>query len=198
MRIVALLTLVPLLLAAGCGAGERADGEGTASTAPTEDFDRPTSTAIEPAALLPPAVTLVADAGSQAAVPGSYCVTGPGSGICADSPETGPPAELSVVRPGETVELVLKGVSSAEGSVSVRRLGCDELLETVPLAGPATSWTVGLGPGAYELELFATFETATTNGDTSGSLGFLVDEDAPLEVVAAPDPVPACGDGQSR
>lgn len=200
MRIAALLALT-LLLVAGCGAEERTSGRPTPSTAPSpgeEPLQSPSTTAVEPSGQRPPAVTLVSEAGSQAAVQGSYCVTGPEVGICADHAEPNPPAELSVVRGGETVQLVLKGVSAAEGSLAVRRLGCDEVLETVPLGGPATSWTVGLEPGSYELELFATFDTASSTGDTSGSLGLRVDDAAPLEVVPAPDPLPACGGGQSR
>jgi hypothetical protein len=199
MRIDALLTQV-LLLAAGCGAEDRVGGGQTPSTAPADELEPPATTAGEPQGQRPPAVTLVSAAGSQSAVQGSFCVTGPEVGICADLAEPSAPAELSVVRPGETVQLVLKGVSSAKGSLSVRPLGCDDVLETVPLTGPATSWTVGLAPGSYELELFAAFETASATGDTSGSLGLLVDEDAPLAVVPTrgTEPLPTCGAGYSR
>ena len=55
-----------------------------------------------------------------------------------------------------------------------------------------------LEPGLYELELFAYFETATTSGDTSASLGLEVDPTADPAIVPVPDPLPACPGGQSR
>jgi hypothetical protein len=84
------------------------------------------------------------------------------------------------------VQLVLEDVLTAEGSVSVHRLGCDRRLSSFEVVGPTTEWTVDLEPGSYELEVFAVFETASTNGDTSASLGLLVDERAASEVVPAP------------
>lgn len=197
MRPITLLMLVVLAVAA-CGAEERVSGRPTATTTPADELERPATTAVEPTGQMPPVVTLVSEAGAQRAVQGSYCVTGPEVGVCADHAEPSPPAELSVVRPGESVQILFKGTSSAEGSVVVHRLGCDDALLTVPLTAPATSWAVDLEPGSYELELFAAFETAQTSGDTSGSLGLLVDGTAPLELRAAPDPLPACGGGHSR
>jgi hypothetical protein len=45
----------------------------------------------------------------------------------------------------------------------------------VPLApGPSTTWTVDLEPGAYELHVYANFESKDANGDVSGSLGLTV------------------------
>jgi hypothetical protein len=80
------------------------------------------------------------------------------------------------------------GSSAVDGSASVRRLGCDEELASVPLE-PETRWSVDLEPGAYELQIFTTFEAGSASGDTSGVLGLVVDATAPLEVRPAGPPV---------
>jgi hypothetical protein len=50
--------------------------------------------------------------------------------------------------------------------------------------GKETAWRVHLEPGAYDLDVFANFGAPDgRTGDVSGSLGVLVDDKAPLEVV---------------
>ena len=55
-------------------------------------------------------------------------------------------------------------------------IGCkNRTVETIPLAvGPETRWTVDLEPGAYELDVFAYYESGGASGDVSGSLGLTV------------------------
>ena len=67
-------------------------------------------------------------------------------------------------------------------------------MRSVPLSAPSTRWRVRLRPGAYEVEVFARFETADgRTGDTSGSLGILVDRKRRLAIVplSAARPAPA-------
>jgi hypothetical protein len=143
----------------------------------------------------PPAIELVSEAGVQRAAPGSYCVDDPQAGVgeCVDREAPAGPEQLSVVRPGETVTIALVGSTAVDGAVSVRRLGCEEELASVPLE-PETRWEVDLEPGAYELWIFTTFEAGSAGGDTSGVLGLVVDAAAPLEIRAARPPA-ACGSG---
>jgi hypothetical protein len=181
MRAVVITTC--LVLATGCGARETSRGVSTTAA------DEPPPTSIDDDAddeQRPPTFVLASVGGRQVGVQSTYCITGPTVGTCVDYIEIGPPRRLSVVRPGETVQLVLEDVLTAEGGVSVVRLGCDRQLSSLELAGPTTEWTVDIEPGSYELEVFAVFETAATNGDTSASLGLLVDESATPEVVPAP------------
>jgi hypothetical protein len=181
MRAVVITTC--LVLATGCGARETSRGVSTAAA------DQPLPTSIDDDAedeQQPPPFVLASVGGRQVGVQSTYCITGPNVGTCTDYVEIGPPRKLSVVRPGETVQLVLEDVLTAEGSVSVLRLGCDRQLSSLELADPTTEWTVDLEPGSYELEVFAVFEAASTNGDTSASLGLLVDESATPELVPAP------------
>jgi hypothetical protein len=179
----ALVLTACLVLATGCGARETSSGVSTTAA------DEPPPTSIDEDAddeQQPPPFVLASVGGRQVGVQSTYCITGPNVGTCADYVEIGPPRKLSVVRPGETVQLVLEDVSTAKGSVSVLRLGCDRQLSSFELAGATTDWAVDLEPGSYELEVFVVFETASTNGDTSASLGLLVDESATPEVVPAP------------
>lgn len=184
-----------LLLAAGCGAQETTSGSSTA-----EADKRPTTSigAEEESEELPPPFALISAAGRQNAIQSTYCITGPTSGTCADYVENGPPEQLSVVGPGEKVELVFDDLVTAEGEVSIVRLGCTQELASIELVGPATVWPVDLEPGLYELELSAVFTTASTSGDTSASVGLRVDPTADAAIVPAPDPLPDCPDGQSR
>lgn len=189
----AVLLAFALLLAAGCGEAETEPGgggtTGTVEQEPTgsvPQVDKP---------VLPPAIELVSEAGRQRAAPGSYCVDDPQAGVgqCVDFEAPAGPEQLSVVRPGETVTIAFVGSSAVDGTASVRRLGCDEELVSVPLE-PETRWEVGLEPGAYELQIFTTFEAGSAGGDTSGVLGLVVDAAAPLEVRPVGAPV-ACGSG---
>jgi hypothetical protein len=156
-------------------------GFGVATSAPTSDEPRP---------VRPPTIELVSEAGVQQAVQGSYCINGPDSGECVDFEAPAGPEQLSVVRPGEVVTIVLSPASAVEGTASVRRRGCEEELASVALR-PETRWKADLELGAYELHISTTFELGSTSGDTSGVLGLLVDADAPLEVRPAGPPA-AC------
>jgi hypothetical protein len=204
MRLVlALLALAGSLAAAGCGANSETSGVGTpTASTPVEQVD--TSAAVEGGRMTPPPIVLESEAGRQTAVRGSYCVeytneaAGEASGTCADS---GPitPAQLSTVRRGEEVRIALEGADvirsegcsgadeqSCIGSVAVHPLACEsKTVAEIPLAvGSETTWRVHLEPGAYELEVFANFGAPDgRSGDVSGSLGVLVDDTAPLEVV---------------
>ena len=189
----AILLAFAVLLATGCGAEE--DGPAGGGTTGTV-AQQPTGSAPqvdEP--LLPPAIELVSEAGRQRAAPGSYCVDDPQAGVgeCVDYEAPAGPEQLSVVRPGETVTIALVGSSAVDGTASVRSLGCEEELVSVPLE-PETRWEVDLEPGAYELQIFTTFEAGSVGGDTSGVLGLVVDAAAPLEVRAAGPPV-TCATG---
>jgi hypothetical protein len=188
MRVI--LLVLAVLLAAGCGEAETEPGSrGTTGTADQE----PTGSVPQDAKpRMPPPIELASEAGLQRAAPGSYCVDDPQAGVgqCVDYEAPAGPEQLSVVRPGEALTIAFVGASAVDGSASVRRLGCDEELASVPLE-PETRWEVDLEPGAYELEVFGTFEAGSANGDTSGVLGLLVDAAAPLEVRPAGPPV-AC------
>jgi hypothetical protein len=178
----AILLVLTVFLATGCGAGETEPGgggaTGTIEQEPTgsvrQDGGKPR---------MPPAIELVSEAGRQRAAPASYCVDDPQAGVaeCVDQEAPAGPEQLSVVRPGETVTIAFVGSSAVDGSASVRRLGCDGELASVPLE-PETRWEVDLEPGAYELQIFTTFEAGSASGDTSGVLGLVVDATAPLEV----------------
>jgi hypothetical protein len=102
---------------------------------------------------------------------------------------------MTAVRTGDEVAFVLTGAAvvraegcqaedeqSCIGSVSLRPLGCtDRQVAEVPLElGERTEWTVGLEPGAYQLDVFAHFEAFDgPTGDVSGSLGLLVAPEGP-------------------
>jgi hypothetical protein len=192
-----LLVALALLLSAGCGAEERSSGGSAATAEPGESAPAPTvaeADAEEPTK--PPRIVLVSGAGRQAAVRGSYCVDDParGVGVCADiAPMT--PEELSVVRPGETVAISLGGAEVTSGGITIRTLACEKRpadeLELPP--GETARFPLDLPPGQYELLVFVTFEAADgRSGDVSGSLGLLVDERAPQEIVPLPDAFVGC------
>jgi hypothetical protein len=139
----------------------------------------------------PPPVDLESKAGLQRAVQETFCVSAPpdpgqttGVTRCVDTVDL-PPRRLSVVRPGEVVTISFRGATSiSEGSAAVRVLGRRSYVYRFRLAGPSTRWRVRLRPRAYEVEVFARFETADGRaGDTSATLGLLVARDRPLAIV---------------
>jgi hypothetical protein len=198
MRFLALVGVA--LLLAGCGSAPEqtgvpaSSGEATASGEGT--VTDPKATDPEGGSRLkPPSIVLVSAQGKQRAVRGSYCVTyedpdsGVGEGVCADSGPVHPKAVTAVAR-GDEVTFVFGDARVVRprachsddeqgciGYVNVRPLGCeDPQLESVPLAlGPETRWAVDLEPGAYELDVFAYFESdGGASGDVSGTLGLTV------------------------
>jgi hypothetical protein len=154
---------------------------------------------------------LVTDAGRQEAVQGSYCVTevsegGEGVGICADTAFVHP-EQLGLVRPSEKITIQLAGASLGTNAgcspacpsiATVYPLGCgpDQPVAEFELGSARAEWTVDLEPGAYELVVFAYFETEDgRSGDTSGALGLLVDptiDPAGESLPAAIDPYVVC------
>jgi hypothetical protein len=141
-----------------------------------------------------PAVLLVSEAGRQEGVQGSACVGGPASGYCIDAAAPVEPEELSVVRPGEIVEIALEGELDGTGTLVVRPLGCEQEVASVLLESPA-SWTVDLEPGAYALDVFYRFGGEGQSGDTSVALGLLVDGSEPAAIVPVDGAVRPCPDG---
>lgn len=175
-----LLALVFLFLGlGGYATGSSGDGAGSPSGEPVP------APAPEAGSPEPPRIVLTSAAGAQHAVPGAYCVTGAGTGLCVDTAAP-VPKRLSVVRPGEQVVLSLPGAGVVRGSAVVRELGCTtDRVSRIGLDAEETRWLVDLDPGAYQLDVFARFEGEDTSGDVSGALGLLVDDARPLEVVRA-------------
>ena len=149
----------------------------------------------------PPPTVLVTKAGTQRAAQESSCVElfshEDGTlvqSMCGDTPDL-PPRRLSVVRPGEVVTIAFRGaIEISDGSAAVRLLGKRRSISRFELPAPRTRWRVRLRPGAYEVELFARFRTADgRGGDTSASLGLVVDRKRKLEIVplSAARPPPA-------
>ena len=179
MRLV--LVAVVALLAAGCGAAT--DVPGSSGESPT--LAQPTeSTEVEEQDVKPPAIFLVSAAGKQKAVQGSSCVqyvdpdTGEGTGVCADSAVPHPRSVTSVA-PGDRVTLIVDGASvKKDSTVTIRPLGCgDQNIDELAFEpGPGElAWTVDLDHGAYQLDVFAVFETDDgRSGDVSGTLGLTV------------------------
>jgi hypothetical protein len=137
----------------------------------------------------------VSAAGTQVAVAESSCVSGSGSGLCIDTMDQ-QPEDLSVVRPGEEVVLLLRGASVTQGSVTVRPLpDCEgkTVAEVELEPGPETRWRVDLPAGQYELQVFSRFEAADgRSGDASGSLGITLDASQPPGIVPVPDTLVGC------
>jgi hypothetical protein len=179
-------------------------GPDTSGFAETGGSGHATTSAVpEPAAgteLRPPRVVLESGAGRQEAVQGSFCVTkvnesGQGQGVCGDSPFQHP-KELNVVQPHEEVMIDLTDAAAVDrpegcspacpSTVTVHPLGCgpDRAVTDFELVSAKTAWTVDLEPGAYELAVFAYFETQDgRTGDTSGVLGLLVDSERQPAVI---------------
>ena len=180
------LLLVAGLILAGCGAAENmASPPGSSGSDPTGAV---ATTQREAGPIQAPAVVPKSENGAQEAVPGSLCIfsldpeSGEGEGSFGD---TGPihPNAVTGVAAGDDVAFTFVGVKVVHaggcqggdeqdciGSVSVKPLGSAREVERVPLApGSETRWTVDLEPGAYELDVFAHFESdAGATGDVSG------------------------------
>jgi hypothetical protein len=199
---LALAAAAVLAVAAGCGdvaeePGEAGGAPPPATGAPDTGYAEtggtaPATTSTEPSPpapeLRPPAITLASDAGHQRAVQESYCVTGAGVGVCADTFDQDP-KRLTVVKPGDEVTISMPGatLTGGDSAFAVRPLGCHgQELATVPLGPDGARWAVDLEPGAYELQVFVHFEAEDgTSGDSSGSLGLLVDPDREPAIVKA-------------
>jgi hypothetical protein len=204
-----LSSLVALVVAVGCGVssegGARSPSTGAVETSPqppVESTDFPG----------PPRILLTSAAGTQEAAAGSFCVADPAHGVntCGDA---GPvyPVELTVVRPGDEVSVALDGASVVRaenchsetgkgaciGEITIRPLGCERTTRVVPLTvGTGTRFALDVAPGGYEVDVFAYFAAEDRRtGDVSGSLGVLVDEQRPLEVLAASAEHRVCADG---
>lgn len=211
MRASALLLTVALLAACGSEVGERTPAVSTApevESGPSLPFD-------EAEVTKPPPIVLLSAAGRQEAVEESSCVSyadeesGQGVTGCGDTPDLRPEL-LSLVRSGEEVAIVIEGADVIRsqgcfgggeqdciGLVSVRRLGCEKQVASIPLAlGPETRWRVDLAPGTYELDVFAYFDAPDgRSGDVSGSLGLFVAASGPQKILPVPDELVACPQG---
>lgn len=139
----------------------------------------------------PPPAVLISKAGTQRAAQETFCVFWPphggetnGGGICADSDDL-PPRRLSVVRPREVVTIAFRGATQIRGRGAVRLLGKERYVARFRVTAPRTRWRVRLRPGAYEVEVeVEEFRTADGHrGDTSVSLGLLVDRKRRLAIV---------------
>jgi hypothetical protein len=150
----------------------------------------------------PPPILMRSKAGTQRAVQESFCVSyvdafGTSVFGCGDTTDL-LPRRLSVVRPGDRVQIRLRGArvlkrapgcgpsGRCEAGVAVSRLGCPGTVARFDLKSNRTTWRARLAPGAYELEVFVgRFAIESATGDTSGSLGLLVDRDRPREKIGA-------------
>jgi hypothetical protein len=187
--------------------GGSADTSGFAGTGSVESAEtsRPEpSSGSEPK---PPPIALVTDAGRQDAVQGSYCVTqvsesGESRGVCVDAGFVHP-AELSIVAPGGSVTIEVSDAtlsipdasSGVSSTVTVYPLGCgpDRAVADFELESASMSWAVELEPGAYELGVFAYYETEDgKSGDTYGVLGLLVDPETGPPIVPVDKSLAVC------
>jgi hypothetical protein len=170
--------LIVALVLAGCGASREGTNVPASSGEDVSVQAPPAETSGDEPAPKPPQILLVSEAGTQKAVQGSYCISGDGSGVCADMAYPLAPKAVSSVQPGGWVTIVLPGVTLLKDSIAtVRPLGCSDR-ETKTIELPESGkleWQVDLDTGAYQIDVFARFEAADgLSGDTSGSLGLVV------------------------
>jgi hypothetical protein len=150
-----------------------------------------------------PPILMQSKAGTQRAVQESFCLAYVDeNGVpvfgCGDVFVDLLPRRLSVVRPGERVQISLRDArivlrspgcgpaGHCEAMVVVSRLGCRKTVARFDLKPSRTTWRARLAPGAYELEVFVSeFTTGQATGDTTGSLGLLVDRNRPREIIRA-------------
>jgi hypothetical protein len=151
---------------------------------------------------LPP-ILMQSKAGTQRAVQESYCFgyvdeNGIPVNGCGDVAGNPLPRRLSVVRPGEHVQIRLRDAriilrssgcgpaGRCDAGVAVRRLGCRRIIARFNLKPSRTTWRARLAPGAYELSVgISNFTTGSAGGDTSGSLGLLVHRNRPRKIISA-------------
>ncbi len=204
-----LLLLGLAVLVAGCG---QASGD-----TPGAEPDPTTTQEIEPdkdpeppeGGIQPPPVVLVSDGGRQVGPKGSYCITNNqmGQGMCADAARPPEAEQANVVRPGETIAIVLEGARAvkAEGC-GARDVSCIGEAQISPAGckaatvariflerGAETRWRVQLEPGAYELQTFVYFETDDgSSGDVSTAFGLVVEPNGEPEIVPMPAAAAVC------
>jgi hypothetical protein len=175
--------LVALPLLAGCGMqGEPPVGSGSGS-GPSGTI---VSESPEPSPK-PPVILFVSPAGKQSAVPGTYCMNAPGSGVCADSAPVHP-EQVSVVPAAEHLTLLLVDAAlDGKATVTVRPLGCERKEIATVDASDREAFGLDLGPGDYQLDVFAPFVDGPqgSNGDVSGSVGLVIDPQARPKVEPA-------------
>ena len=138
------------------------------------------------ATLQPPTVALKTIAGTQTGAQGSYCVRDSTEGICGDTVQPHPTL-ASIVRPGGRLALRPSEGSLSSVSVSIGALGCNGIgaHRRVRFRNGVWQVTAPSRPGAYELQVFARFETETTRGDTSMAFGLLVSRTKARRIVPA-------------
>ena len=189
------MTFVGLILVILGLVGWSVEEEGESATAGPPAGSEPAPPGPAEGGLKPPPILLASAAGTQVAVAESSCVSGSGSGLCIDTMDQ-QPEDLSVVRSGEEVVVLLRGASVTQGSVSVTPLpDCKgkTVAEVELEPGPETRWRVDLPAGQYEVQVFARFEAADgRSGDASGSHGILLDASQPLGIVPVPDTLVGC------
>jgi len=190
-----LLLVLTLLTLAGC-ADEPSGDTGAASTAGAETAS---SSLKQPKPAEPPELVLKSAAGRQDAVIGAFCLEDPSEGVgtCSDSPAV-EPVELTVARPGDRLILRLEQARVVEGRILVHPLGCGErTTAAVPLRRAAgTPFAVDLAPGAYELDVFASFQAhGGQAGEMTGSLGLLVAGTNAPGIVPASEDLNVCREG---
>ncbi len=199
-------------LAAGCGSS------GDESRAPAPATPNDSSKALETAKeiLVPPPIFVESAAGRQAATRGAGCVLtvgqGRGEGV-ADCylPRRVRPRALSVIRPGERIEVLIPetevirrrgcvGRHECGGWATVRPLGCRRREVTFfELTGGRTAWRAKLPPGAYQLDVSVDFQTSDgLTGDTSGVAGLLVARDPKQEIVRARSALAVCPEATGK
>jgi hypothetical protein len=182
------MRLLPLLLATlllgACGTASETQDLPASSNA-TETAPTAPTTAVAPR---PPAIVLVSAAGKQNAVLGTYCLSGAGTGVCADSAPTHP-EEASVVPAAEHLSLLLvDGSPDGKWMVTVRRLGCERTEVATLDAASDEAFSLEVEPGDYQLDVTVRFKHGPggTTGDVSGSVGLVVDPGSQPKIDPAP------------
>jgi hypothetical protein len=174
MRMRLFVLAAAVLLLAGCGMEADTVGPVAASSEAVE------TTTSQPSDVPPPQIVFVSAAGKQVAILGSYCVTAPNAGVCADS---GPihPQEVSVLQSADQLSFLLTdGSFDGPASIVVRPLGCDREEVASAKTSGAEALALDLPPGAYQADVFARFRDGVgqSTGDVTGTVGILIDPSA--------------------